>query len=251
MKQNERGMIESAKAALLSCLSSVRFLRVIDVQEELDSSDVRVDLVVDIELPDRIVQLVGEIKRSGQPRLAREAVNRILRYKSKIPGAYFVFIAPYISQRAADICRAEGVGYLDLSGNCFLLFDTIFIEKKDYPNQFKEKRDLKSLYASKAERILRVLLCNPGRNWNIKALADDSGPLDSKQITQRDGEERQYAWEAGWCEPRSHTVFLVMACGAFTANVIDGDRPQRYVGLCSACRSLVYCEPLPNLLPIW
>jgi len=192
MKQSGSGMIEAAKAALLSCLSNVPFLRVIDVQEELDGSDVRVDLVVDIELPDRISQLVGEIKRSGQPRLAREAVNQILRYKSKIPGAYFVFIAPYISQRAADICRAEDVGYLDLSGNCFLWFDRIFIEKKNYPNQFKEKRDLKSLYATKAERILRALLCNPGRNWNIKALADDSGvSLGQASNVKRTLEDRE------------------------------------------------------------
>ena len=53
-------------------------------------------------------------------------------------------------------------------------FDNIFIQKKDYPNQFIEKRDLKSLYAPKAERVLRALLCNPGRDWKIKELAAES-----------------------------------------------------------------------------
>jgi len=36
-------------------------------------------------------------------------------------------------------------------------------------------RDLKSLYSPKAERIIRVLLCNPGKNWKVKELADESG----------------------------------------------------------------------------
>ena len=44
-----------------------------------------------------------------------------------------------------------------------------------FQHQFKEKRDLKSLYAPKAERLLRVLLCNPGKKWKIKELADESG----------------------------------------------------------------------------
>jgi hypothetical protein len=98
----------------------------------------------------------------------------MLRYKDRIPDANFVFIAPYISPRAAEICESEGVGYLDLSGNCLLSFDKVFIQKTNYPNQYKEKRKLKSLYAPKAERILRVLLCNPGKNWKIKELSVES-----------------------------------------------------------------------------
>jgi hypothetical protein len=175
MKKSENKIENSAKAALLSCLSKVPFLKVIDIQKEYCEKDAMADLSVIIELPGGVMQLIAEVKSSGQPRLAREAVNQILRYKDKISDAYFVFIAPYISPRAADICLSEGIGYLDLSGNCLLSFDKIFIQKKDYPNQFKEKRDLKSLYAPNAERLLRVLLCNPGKKWKIKELADESG----------------------------------------------------------------------------
>ena len=175
MKISENNIKKAAEAALLSCLSKVPFLKVIDIQEEYGEKDTIADLSVIIELPGGVIQLIAEVKSSGQPRLAREAVNQMLRYKDKISDAYFVFIAPYISPRAAEICLSDGIGYLDLSGNCLLSFDTIFIQKKDYPNQFKEKRDLKSLYAPKAERLLRVLLCNPGKKWKIKELADESG----------------------------------------------------------------------------
>ena len=176
MKKTENRIENSAKAALLTCLSKIPFLKVMDIQEDdYRYNDIEADLVLKIQLPDNVIRLIGEIKNSGQPRPAREAVNQVLRYKDKIPNAYFVFIAPYISPRAADICTSEGVSYLDLSGNCLLSFDKVFIEKKDYPNQFKEKRIFRSLYTPKAERILRVLLCNPGRNWKIKELANESG----------------------------------------------------------------------------
>ncbi len=175
MKKDEKDLEKSAKTALLSCLSKVPFLKVLEVQGAYRNTYVQTGPAVKIELPDGVLHLIAEVKNSGQPRLAREAVNQILRYKDKVSDAYFVFIAPYISSRAAEICQSEGIGYLDLSGNCLLLFDKIFIQKKDYPNQFKEKRDLKSLYAPKAERLLRVLLCNPGKKWKINELAVESG----------------------------------------------------------------------------
>ena len=175
MKKNEKDFQKPAKAALLACLSKIPFIEVIDAQPSNDAIDQFFDITIKIRIADRIVNLIAELKNSGQPRLAREAVNQMLRYRNKIPDAYFIFIAPYISPRAAEICDSEGVGYLDLSGNCLLSFDNIFIQKSDYPNQFKEKRDLQSLYKPKAERILRVLLCNPGRKWKIKELAVESG----------------------------------------------------------------------------
>jgi hypothetical protein len=175
MKKYGQNIAKSAKAALLSCLSKIPFLEVIDIQQNSDEIiDQLFDIATKIRIKDRVLNLIAEVKSSGQPRLAREAVNQMLRYKDRIPNAYFIFIAPYISPRAAEICEAEGIGYLDLSGNCLLSFDNIFIQKTDYPNQFKEKRNLRSLYTPKAERILRVLLCNPGQKWKITDLAVES-----------------------------------------------------------------------------
>jgi len=54
------------------------------------------DLAVKIELSGGIIQLIAEVKNSGQPGLARETVNQMLSYKNKVADAYFVFIAPYI-----------------------------------------------------------------------------------------------------------------------------------------------------------
>jgi hypothetical protein len=176
LKRNEKNIENAAKAALLSCLSKIPFLKVTEIQQSSgETTDRLFEITAKIKFTNEVLSLIAGVKSSGQPRLARDAVNQMLRYKNNVPHAYFVFIAPYISPKAAEICESEGVGYLDLSGNCLLSFDKVFIQKTDYPNQYKEKRELKSLYTPKAERILRVLLCNPGKNWKIKELSVESG----------------------------------------------------------------------------
>jgi len=134
----------------------------------------RPDFLVKLALPEGERYLVVEVKANGQPRLAREAVNQILRYRDLFPDAYGVFLAPYISQKAGNLCRKEGIGYLDLSGNCYLCFDTVYIEQEGRPNVYREKRDLRSLYSPKAERVIRVLLNNFGRDWKVADLAEEA-----------------------------------------------------------------------------
>jgi hypothetical protein len=106
--------------------------------------------------------------------MAREAVNQLLRYRNNYPNAYFIFMAPYISPQAAEICTKDGVGYLDFAGNCYLSFGQVYIEQTGKPNPFRTRRDLVSLYSPKSSRVLRVLLSNPGRIWKIQDLADEA-----------------------------------------------------------------------------
>jgi hypothetical protein len=115
-----------------------------------------------------------EANAYGQPRLAREAANALARYSKLIPKAYPVFAAPYISEKAAEVCEADGIGYIDLAGNCLLKFDGIYIERGGSPNPFSEKRELRSLFSPKATRVLRVLLDLPSRAWKLQDLAREA-----------------------------------------------------------------------------
>ena len=162
----------SAEKALRDCLKDIPFLQVRRPRRAPVKNGYQPDLLV--KLPDREQLLVAEVKSSGQPRLAREAVNQLLRYRESFPNAYGVFIAPYISPQAAAICSQEGIGYVDLAGNCLLSFGQVYIQKEGNPNPFAQKRDLRSLYSPKAARVLRVLLASPRRTWKVQALAAEA-----------------------------------------------------------------------------
>jgi len=160
-----------AKNALLECFQDIPFLEVMDTNLEPGYGEVGQDLRVTLKLSEEVRNIIVEIKRSGEPRYARQAVNQILRYSQESPSDYGVFIAPYISSQAAQICLEEGIGYVDLAGNCHISFETIFIHKEGRPNPFTRKRYLRSLFSPKAERILRVLLTSGSKEWKVEELA--------------------------------------------------------------------------------
>jgi hypothetical protein len=163
-----------AEEALRACLKGVPFLEVRNTASEVRGEGGQPDLLVELELAGMKQSLVLEVKRSGQPRLAREAANQLRRYKESHPEAYGVFAAPFVSPRAAEICFKEEIGYVDLSGNCRLCFNRIYIEKQGSPNRFAEKRDLRTLYSPKAQRVLRVLLSTPRKSWKTKDLSEEA-----------------------------------------------------------------------------
>jgi len=163
-----------AVEALNVCLNRVPFLKIEEIRKDTLPDGASSILLVKIAHPGSEKYLMLDVMRNGQPRLARQAVNQLLRHRDLFHDAYGVFVAPYISEKSAEICTREQIGYLDLAGNCRLCFDEIYIEQEGKPNVFTKKRDLRSLYSPRAERILRVLLNKPKKTWKIKELADEA-----------------------------------------------------------------------------
>ena len=174
MKLGGNELEKKAKDALRSCLSRVPFLKKADIKRQDSGGEMKPDFLIKLALSEGEQYLVVEVKANGQPRLAREAINQLLRYRDLFPNAYGIFLAPYITPRAGELCKKEGIGYLDLAGNCYLCFDSVYIEQEGRPNVYKEKRDLRSLYSPRAERVLRVLLNGPGKAWKVADLAEEA-----------------------------------------------------------------------------
>lgn len=166
---------ERAEEELIKCLKQVPFAAIEPMVERGNNSGRCPDLQYTLRTPDFDQHLIVEVKSTGQPKPVREGVNQLLRYKELYPDSYGIIAAPFISSRSASICTKEGVGYLDFAGNCYLSFQRVFIRVEGRPNPFSQHRGLRSLYAPKASRILRVLLSNPmDRVWKVKELSKES-----------------------------------------------------------------------------
>ena len=158
--------------AFRECLSVVPSLT-IDSIEELPAKDMPdYQAIVHGEGFKQIIYL--EIKTLGTPKSTREAVNLLVRRIQNEPASYGVFVAPYIAPRSASICKESGIGYVDLSGNCSIAFQQIFINREKSGNQFPFKTGLSSIYSPKSDRILRVLLVYPYRIWKAIDLAKEA-----------------------------------------------------------------------------
>ena len=171
-------MKESASrlvATFRAYLEKVPFLKIVSWKKEARLGEFTPAIVIRLSLPGGEQVIIAEIKNSGQPRLAREAVNQLFRYRDEIHGMYGVFMAPYISSQTASICEKAGIGYADLAGNCRLVFGQVYIERHDWPNPSIVRRELRSLFTAKAARILSVLLADPRRSWKVLPLAKEAG----------------------------------------------------------------------------
>lgn len=149
------------------------FPHVREWQELLDyhAGGQTVDILVKFRMGSEEKTLICEILSVGQPRHVREAVTRLSALRQHLREGYPVAVAPYISPQSAALLRQNGCGYLDLSGNCHLAFDNVFIEKEGKPNLRPATRPLKTLFAPRATRVVRALLVEPQRPWHLEELA--------------------------------------------------------------------------------
>jgi hypothetical protein len=129
------------------------------------------DLLVKFRLGEHEHTLVLEVASLGQPRQIREAVTRLEEIRRERPDVYPIAASVYIGPQSARILKSNDLGYLDLSGNGYLAFDHVLIEKDGKRNVRPSTRPLRSLFAPRATRVVRVLLSEPGRAWRLEELA--------------------------------------------------------------------------------
>ena len=170
----EREIAEEAASRLEATLREAPFLSEATIRRESLDTDSRVDLAITVRSPSMNRRMICDVKSSGQPRIAREACRSLQEYVRSRNRDYPVFIAPYISATAAAICDQYQVGYLDLAGNCRIAFNQVYIRREGFPNPSVQRRDLRSLYSPRAERVLRVLLTARKRSWRMQELADEA-----------------------------------------------------------------------------
>lgn len=197
IKKDKR--IEEARQALLSTLERIPELADIQIHAEPLTEKSRADLLVSFRKQNDRKTVLVEVGSSGQPRPARAAVNSLKTLLSNRSVPYGVFVAPYISDASAEICKDSGIGYIDFVGNCWLHFKSIFMEIKGNPNRFSRKSELKSLFKPKAERILRALLHEPARQWSTVKLAEEVGVSPSQVSNVRKLlREREWIQDRKW-----------------------------------------------------
>src|SRR5438552_8129490 len=128
------------------------------------------DLLARFQLAGQDHTVVVEVTSLGQPRQIRASVTRLNEIRRELPGAYPVAGSVYIGPQSARILKSNNLGFVDLSGNCYLAFENVLIEKEGKRNVRPSTRPLRSLFAPRATRVVRVLLVDPGRAWRLEEL---------------------------------------------------------------------------------
>jgi len=170
----EPEVIDRIRKRIEGLLSDIPFLKAGQPITQMPLEGFRPDLLFAVVAGNRPSKIIVEVKSVGEPRQIRYAIQQLREYLTQIKDAYGVVAATYISDYTARLCKQSGLGYIDLAGNCFLNFDRVYIEQKNYPNPAIEKRQLRSLFTPRSSRVLRVMLVNPKRSWQVQKLAKEA-----------------------------------------------------------------------------
>jgi len=177
----ESELLQKLRNLATAILSSTGFLKIIegvsnypDWPQMLNTK--LFDFFIQVETKDqKRYWLLFEVKSLGQPRYVREAVERLREYSSYGGKVYCIFGAPSIFEESQEICKKNGIGFIDLAGNCLLNFDNIYISIQGNPKLRTIKRPLKSLFTPASSRGLRALFLDPKRKWLVSDLAKEAG----------------------------------------------------------------------------
>jgi hypothetical protein len=138
-------------------------------------SEVDIDSV--LEIGDRQYEILVEVKSDGSPSILRRAASQLKSIRGSFPNEanlYLAVGAPYISDEGMEICKEEQVGCLDVAGNCYISFGGIHIEIKGNKNLQLAKRSSKFLFSPKSSRVIRVLLSDVNRWWQVQEIAGEA-----------------------------------------------------------------------------
>lgn len=87
-----------------------------------------------------------------------------------------VLVSPYISERTADICEKNGVGYFDYAGNCWFVGHSIYLSERGNKNPRPESGIASTtIFERSAEvssLILRELFADINKIWRLKHLSE-------------------------------------------------------------------------------
>lgn len=197
---NDIEIIDQAKAILASLLQAIPFVKGVELRQEAILADgMHADFIAAMSVGADQMTLVCEVKKSLQPRFVLDAVRQVKEYCSYFSDApaFPVVVSEYISPRSAEILIEQNVSFFDLAGNCRFCFANVYIEKQGAKPKSGESRGVKSLFGLKSSRMLRLMLNNPVRTWQVKELAAKT-ELSLGQVSniRRALLDQQYALES-------------------------------------------------------
>jgi len=142
---------------------------------QIDSPEPGADFAAILSVGENRITMIGEIESSGRPSRIRGTITQLRQYAARYPDCVPVLVVPYLGDRGQQMCRAEGIGYIDLSGNCYLRWKDIYIDKVREGARPSIPKRAPSLFSDKASLVIRSALDSLGRPQQVRELARQLG----------------------------------------------------------------------------
>ena len=168
MKIIDESEFKNAAEKTLSKIGNVRW----ESRQGASDRDNHVDSIGILSIGNKNKLLQFAFKSNGEPRTIAEFIGRMGdRSKDEF---YPIFVAPYISGRGMELCERSKIGCIDLAGNAYIRFDSVFINLIGNENKYQIRRKQKNLFSPKSYWVIRCMLNEPKREWTMQELSNNS-----------------------------------------------------------------------------
>lgn len=89
-----------------------------------------------------------------------------------------ILVSSYISDRTAQICEKNGIGYFDYAGNCWFVGHSIYLSERGNKNPQPKQCNAVSVFERSSvvsSLILRELFADVNKVWKLKHLSEKVG----------------------------------------------------------------------------
>lgn len=170
-KISEQEIVKSLPIRLKELLPDIKIEK---AAFEVRGSKSFCDAVIKVRVGNSSKLLCFEVKSEGEPIYLYQAIGQFSQSPERQRGGYPVIVAPFISEQGRKVCKDAGFGYIDLIGNVFLKFGSVYIEKSSNGKPYPQAVASTNLFVRRTSRILRVMLENPKKSWNFSTLSKEA-----------------------------------------------------------------------------
>ena len=119
-------------------------------------------------------KLYVEVKSRGERRFVEAFMAQMVSHAKPCE---CVLIAPYLSEQSCALLKEQDYGYMDLSGNCHIAIESIYIHVSGQPNKYAQEKRNGNYFdrsSNAASKVLRTMLDDPDKVWQVKELTEAS-----------------------------------------------------------------------------
>ena len=161
------------------------------VPADRTKDSVLVDVYTDKRIPVQIISFDQAFPGVIEQKIKRQGDTDVYRYK--------IITAPYISKLSAEVCKRNGVGYVDYSGNCLISFENIYISdtghKSLFPKKDKIPQNMLKITSHVTSGIIREILKDLSISWKLQKLSETVG-CSIGMVAK----VKEYLCNQGWAE---------------------------------------------------
>jgi hypothetical protein len=142
----------------------------IEIQRNAQVASIPCDVLLQVTSKEAKFKLAAQIKARITPQTAMSVCEKLAKTpKNVIP----LVFAPAISPRVAEILGQHGIGYVDEAGNCRInsVYHRLLIDRHGYKSPTRPPKKIVDLFSPKSSRIVRAMLAQPAKGWQVRELA--------------------------------------------------------------------------------